>query len=64
MRFFKRLFGGGAGDKVLPCVQCKKDFLFEAGEQAFYKERGLQEPKRCPDCRKQNRGGRFRRRRR
>jgi CxxC-x17-CxxC domain-containing protein len=40
-------------DKVLVCVDCGKEFIWTAGEQEFYAERGFQnEPKRCPDCRK------------
>ncbi len=65
--FVRRIFSSRAakaGDRMLTCIQCRKQFAFEAGEQEFFKERGLSEPKRCPVCRKQNRGaGRFRRRR-
>ena len=40
------------GDKVLKCRDCGEEFLFTAGEQAFYKERGFQhEPTRCRACR-------------
>lgn len=40
-------------DKVLICVECGKEFIWTAGEQEFYAERGFQnEPKRCPECRK------------
>jgi hypothetical protein len=44
-------------DKVLRCVDCDADFVFEAGEQAFFmaKMPPLQEPKRCPSCRKRRR---------
>lgn len=38
-------------DLIVQCVECKKPFLFTAGEQAFYQERGLAAPKRCPACR-------------
>lgn len=39
-------------DKTLTCVDCGNDFTFTAGEQAFYKEKGLDnEPKRCKECR-------------
>ena len=39
-------------DKTLTCVDCGNDFTFTAGEQAFYKEKGLtNEPKRCKECR-------------
>ncbi|BAK98655.1 hypothetical protein OBV_14570 [Oscillibacter valericigenes Sjm18-20] len=40
-------------DKVLICIECGKEFIWTAGEQEFYAERGFQnEPKRCPECRK------------
>ncbi len=42
-------------DLKLQCVECKGDFRFEAGEQAFYKSRGLSIPKRCPECRSNSR---------
>lgn len=39
-------------DKTLICQDCGKEFIFSAGEQAFYKEKGLEnEPKRCKECR-------------
>ena len=38
-------------DKVLVCIECKKEFLFSAGSQQFFRERGLHnEPKRCKEC--------------
>jgi CxxC-x17-CxxC domain-containing protein len=41
-------------DRTLTCVECGTTFVFTAGEQAFYAERGFtNEPKRCPDCRAQ-----------
>ena len=49
-----------AEDKSITCVDCGEEFLFTAGEQAFYRERGLtNEPTRCKRCRearKANRG--------
>lgn len=40
-------------DKKIICKDCKTEFLFTEGEQAFYKEKGLtSEPIRCPRCRK------------
>lgn len=39
-------------DKTLKCADCGKEFVWTAGEQAFYAEKGLHEPKHCPDCRK------------
>lgn len=39
-------------DKTLKCRDCAEDFIFTAGEQGFYLEKGLlNEPQRCPDCR-------------
>lgn len=39
-------------DKTLVCKACGNEFVFTAGEQAFYKEKGLDnEPKRCKECR-------------
>ncbi len=57
LSFLKGLFGGATNgaDKRLVCAECGSTFAFEAGERAFFAERGLSEPKRCPDCRKKNR---------
>ena len=39
-------------DKTLVCRDCGKEFVFTAGEQAFYAEKGFQnEPTRCKPCR-------------
>ncbi len=39
-------------DKTLGCADCGQEFVFTAGEQEFYEQRGLlNEPRRCPDCR-------------
>ena len=39
-------------DKTLTCVDCGNEFVFTAGEQEFYKEKGFDnEPKRCKECR-------------
>lgn len=39
-------------DKTLICKDCGQEFIFSAGEQAFYQEKGLDnEPKRCKECR-------------
>ena len=41
-------------DKTLKCKDCGADFVFSAGEQAFYAEKGFEnEPARCPACRAQ-----------
>ena len=42
-------------DKTLICKECGEEFVFTAGEQEFYEEKGLKnEPSRCRACR-QNR---------
>ena len=39
-------------DKTLSCRDCGNEFVFTAGEQAFYAEKGFQnEPTRCKACR-------------
>jgi CxxC-x17-CxxC domain-containing protein len=39
-------------DKSIKCRDCGEEFVFTAGEQTFYKERGFQhEPTRCKRCR-------------
>lgn len=43
-------------DKSLTCRDCEGTFIFTAGEQGFYMEKGLlNEPHRCPTCRAQRR---------
>jgi len=38
-------------DRVLKCVDCNSEFVFTAGEQAFYADKGFRnEPKRCKSC--------------
>ena len=40
-------------DKTLVCKDCGNEFVFTAGEQEFYAQKGLvNTPKRCPECRK------------
>lgn len=43
---------GNFTDKPLTCVDCGREFLFTAGERAFYFSKRLSEPKRCPECRR------------
>jgi hypothetical protein len=43
-------------DKTLVCKDCHKSFIFTADEQKFFKDKGFIEPKRCPVCRKKNKG--------
>lgn len=39
-------------DKTLVCKDCGKEFVFTAGEQEFYAEKGFEnEPQRCKECR-------------
>lgn len=39
-------------DKTLVCKDCGKEFVFTAGEQEFYAEKGfVNEPQRCKECR-------------
>ncbi len=39
-------------DKQLRCRECGQDFVWTAGEQDFYHQKGLlHEPQRCPTCR-------------
>ena len=48
-------------DKTLRCRDCGSDFIFTAGEQGYYLEKGLlNDPQRCPACRanrRRDRGG-------
>ena len=39
-------------DKTLICKECGNEFIFTAGEQEFYAEKGFEnEPKKCKACR-------------
>ncbi len=39
-------------DKTLKCKDCGADFVFSAGEQEFFAEKGFEnEPQRCKACR-------------
>lgn len=38
-------------DRSIPCVDCGDRFIWSAGQQAFFRDVGLQhEPKRCTPC--------------
>lgn len=38
-------------DTEIVCIDCGKDFVWTAGEQLFYHDKGLQNPpKRCKTC--------------
>jgi hypothetical protein len=48
------------GDKTITCADCGQPFTFSAGEQEFFQQRSMSEPKRCKECRqakKAERGG-------
>jgi hypothetical protein len=39
-------------DETLICKDCGKEFIFTAGEQEFYDEKGFdKKPQRCKPCR-------------
>ena len=39
-------------DRALNCRECGTSFLFTAGEQEFFAQKGFtNEPSRCPECR-------------
>ena len=38
-------------DRVLKCMDCSAEFVFTAGEQLFFADKGFKnEPKRCKAC--------------
>ena len=46
-------------DQYLKCSDCGEEFIFTAGEQAFYREKGLTHaPTRCKRCRDQRKNQR------
>lgn len=42
-------------DLYIKCVECGDEFIFEVGEQEYYKKNNLFIPKRCPACRRAKR---------
>lgn len=38
-------------DITLVCQDCGLEFVFTVGEQEFYAQKGLAQPKYCPICR-------------
>jgi len=41
----------GYVDRTLKCSDCGRDFVFTAGEQLFFHDKGFRnDPKRCKDC--------------
>ena len=46
-------------DKTITCRDCGTEFVFTAGEQEFYAQKGFtNEPTRCPECRAANKSRR------
>jgi len=44
-------------DKTLTCVDCRQQFVFTAGEQEFYAQKGFtNEPRRCKPCKAARKG--------
>ena len=40
-------------DAPIICVDCSQEFIWTAGEQAFFRDKNLQNPpKRCKECKK------------
>ena len=38
-------------DATIICIDCAKEFVWTAGEQIFYRDKGLKNPpKRCKEC--------------
>ena len=45
-------------DRVLKCSDCGAEFVFTAGEQAFFADKGFKnEPKRCKGCKSKRGAG-------
>lgn len=42
-------------DKGMTCRDCGAGFVWTAGEQSYFQQRELAEPKRCHHCRKTKR---------
>jgi CxxC-x17-CxxC domain-containing protein len=45
------------GDLLLQCSDCGQEFVFTAGEQQFFQERGYSSPRRCKPCRQAKQSG-------
>jgi hypothetical protein len=41
----------GLEDLTITCCDCGQDFVWTAGQRQFFRDRDLQQPRRCPDCR-------------
>lgn len=50
-------------DRILKCVDCGEEFVFSAGEQLFFLDKGFQnEPRHCKKCKAKNTNARRTRR--
>ena len=38
-------------DVTIICKLCQKSFIWTAGEQKYYRTKGLATPRHCPNCR-------------
>lgn len=46
-------------DKTIVCKDCNNEFVFTAGEQEFYAQKGFEnEPVRCKECRDKKKASR------
>jgi len=41
----------GLQDLTIECIDCQEEFVFAAGEQQYFIDRGMPFPKRCTNCR-------------
>jgi cold shock CspA family protein len=41
------------GDTWITCAKCSTEFVFTAGEQAYYRQKNISPPRRCRACREQ-----------
>src|SRR3954466_7184581 len=49
---------GSFEDQVVQCRDCGAEFVFSAGEQAFFEQKGFAAPpKRCKSCRDKKKSG-------
>lgn len=39
-------------NKTIICIQCEEEFEFTVDDQLRYEKMNFDEPRRCPDCRK------------
>ena len=44
-------------DKKIKCKICGTEFDFTIGQQEFFKEHNLTEPRKCKDCKPRENGG-------